>query len=95
MEFPRQEYCSGLPFSSPGDLPNPGIEPGSPALQTDALPSDPGHLKLPPKSGREKATVKELLGLPGGAVVKSSPANAGGTRDVDLMIPGKEDDSLE
>ena len=36
-----QEYWSELPFSSPGDLPNPGIEPGSPALQTDALPSEP------------------------------------------------------
>ena len=33
MEFPRQEYCSGLPFPPPGDLPNPGIKPGSPALQ--------------------------------------------------------------
>ena len=32
MGFSRQEYCSGLPFSSPGDLPNPGIEPGSPSL---------------------------------------------------------------
>ena len=32
---------SGLPFLSPGDLPNPGIEPGSPALQADALPSEP------------------------------------------------------
>ena len=31
MGFPRQEYWSGLPFPSPGDLPNPGIEPGSPA----------------------------------------------------------------
>ena len=41
MGFSRQEYWSGLPFSSPGDLPNPGIEPGSPALQTDALPSEP------------------------------------------------------
>ena len=41
MEFPRQEYWSGLPFPSPGDLPNPGIEPRSPALQTDALPSEP------------------------------------------------------
>ena len=41
MEFPRQEYWSGLLFPSPGDLPNPGIEPGSPALQTDALPSEP------------------------------------------------------
>ena len=41
MEFPRQEYWSGLPFPSPGDLPNPGIEPGSPALWADALPSEP------------------------------------------------------
>ena len=41
MNFPRQEYWSGLPFPSPGDLPNPGIEPGAPALQTDALPSEP------------------------------------------------------
>ena len=39
MGFSRQEYRSGLPFPSPGDLPNPGIEPGSPSLQTDALPS--------------------------------------------------------
>ena len=41
MGFSRQEYWNGLPFSSPGDLPNPGIEPGSPALQTDALLSEP------------------------------------------------------
>ena len=41
MGFSRQEYWSGLPFSSPGDLPNPGIEPGSPALQADALLSEP------------------------------------------------------
>ena len=39
--FSRQEYWSGLPFPSPGDLPDPGIEPGSPALQADALPSEP------------------------------------------------------
>ena len=39
--FSRQEYWSGLPFSSPGDLPEPGIEPGSPALQADSLPSEP------------------------------------------------------
>ena len=37
MGFSRQEYWSGLPFPSPGDLPNPGIEPGSPTLQADAL----------------------------------------------------------
>ena len=41
MEFSRQKYWSGLPFPSPGDLPNPGIEPGFPALQADALPSKP------------------------------------------------------
>ena len=39
--YSRQEYWSGLPFPLPGDLPNPGIEPGSPALQTDALLSEP------------------------------------------------------
>ena len=41
MGFSRQEYWSGLAFPSPGDLPDPGIEPGSPALQTDALLSEP------------------------------------------------------
>ena len=41
MGFSRQEYWSGLPFPSPGDLPDPRIEPGSPALYTDALPSEP------------------------------------------------------
>ena len=41
MGFSRQEYWSGLPFPSPGDLPNPGIEPGSPALGADALTSEP------------------------------------------------------
>ena len=39
MEFPRQEYWSGLSCPSPGDLPDPGIEPKSPALQIDTLPS--------------------------------------------------------
>ena len=41
MEFSRQEYWSGLPNPSPGDLPKPGIEPRSPALQADTLPSEP------------------------------------------------------
>ena len=40
MGFSRQEYWNGLPFPSPGDLPNPGIEPGSPELQADTLPSE-------------------------------------------------------
>ena len=41
MGFSRQEYCSGLPFLSPGDLSHSGIEHGSLALQTDSLPSEP------------------------------------------------------
>ena len=49
MGSSRQEYWSGLPFPSPGDLPDPGIEPRSPALQADALTSDPpwGIIHLP------------------------------------------------
>ena len=39
--FSRQEYWNGLPCSPPGDLPNPGIKPKSPALQSDSLPSEP------------------------------------------------------
>ena len=41
MGFSRQEYWGGLPFPPPGDLPNPGIEAGSPALQADSLLSEP------------------------------------------------------
>ena len=41
MEFSRPEYWTGWPFPSPGDLPNPGIEPRSPALQADSLPAEP------------------------------------------------------
>ena len=41
MEFPRQQYESGLPFPSPGDLPSPGTEPRSPSLQADTFPSEP------------------------------------------------------
>jgi len=41
MGFSRQDYWSGLPFPSPGDLPDPGIEPGSPTFLDDALTSEP------------------------------------------------------
>ena len=41
MGFSRQEYWSGLPFPSPGNLPDPGTEPKSPAFRTVALPSEP------------------------------------------------------
>ena len=56
MGFPRQEYWSGLPFPSPGDLPDAGIKPRSPALQTDSLLSEP-----PDKLSRK---VKWMNGIP-------------------------------
>ena len=46
MKFSRREYWSELPFSSPGDLPNPGIEPWSPALQADSLLSEPPGIHI-------------------------------------------------
>ena len=46
LGFSSQEYWSGLPFPSPGDPPNPGIESGSPTLQVDALPSEPQTVRL-------------------------------------------------
>ena len=46
MGFSRQECCSGLPFPSPGDLPNLGIEPRSPTLQADTLLSEPPRKPL-------------------------------------------------
>ena len=52
MESSRQEYWRGLPFPSPGDLPDPGIKPRSPALQTEVLPSEP-PAKPPGTVGRE------------------------------------------
>ena len=53
MEFSRQEYWSGLPFPSPGHLPDPGIKPGSPTLQADSSPSEP--------PGKSKIFVKVIL----------------------------------
>ena len=52
-EFSRQEYWSGLPFPSPGDLPDPGIKPASPAFQADSsLSEPPGKAMSPAKPGR-------------------------------------------
>ena len=57
MEFSRQEYWSALPFPSPEDLPNPGIEPWPPVLQADSLPSETPSwiclLKISPKETTE------------------------------------------
>ena len=52
MEFSREKYWSGLPYPPPGDLPNPGIEPRSPILQADSLPS-----------GKPKNTGEDSLSL--------------------------------
>ena len=64
MRFSRQEYWSGLPFPSPGDLPNPGIEPRSPALQVDSLPAEPPG--KPGSDGKESAcNAGDLGSIPG------------------------------
>ena len=67
MGFSRQECWCGLPFPSPGDLPDPGIEPGSPTLQADALPFEPPEKTSPlmPMNGCLKCCVeKELEAAP-------------------------------
>ena len=53
----RPEYWNGLPFPSPGDLPNPGIKPSSPALQVDSLPAEP------PGKQRESCSVYTVHGI--------------------------------
>ena len=50
MGFSRPEHCSGEPIASPGDLPHPGIDPGSPALQADSLPTELSGKRLLPLS---------------------------------------------
>ena len=65
MGFSRHEYWSGLLFPSPGDLPDPGIEPRSSALQADALTSEPpGKPKLGVRSVLEGNMEGELRALP-------------------------------
>ena len=59
MEFFRQEYWSGFPYLPPGALPDPGIEPASPALQVDSSPAEPSG--KPTSLTRPKAAVQEPL----------------------------------
>ena len=61
MGFSRQVYWSGLPFPSPGDLPDPGLEPRSPALQTGALPSEPSVPTQQPLPGADSRVAVGLL----------------------------------
>ena len=57
MRFPRQKYWSGLPFSSPEDLPHPGIKPRFPALQADSLPTELGGKPL------DKCSIYEIKNI--------------------------------
>ena len=60
MELSRQEYCRGLSFSSPGDCPNPEIEPRSPKLQVDSLQTEPpGKIQRKKVKGLENIPLKE------------------------------------
>ena len=76
MGFSRQEYWSGLPFPFPGDLPDPGIEPRSPALQVDALPSEPPGNMINPYNKtiniRKQFTVCLVSGLKSKASTKQT-----------------------
>ena len=82
--FSRQEYSSGLPFPSPGDLPDPGIEPRSAALQVDSLPSGPPGTPLikitiiveatPPPLGPSAAICEKGSFVWGSGLLGSAPA---------------------
>ena len=98
MEFSRQDYWSGLPFPSPGELPNPGIKPGSPELQADSLPSKPPG-KPCKKDGRALNTLNndkgintrrliDIYALNKGASksIKKLPSNTKGEIDSDIII---------
>ena len=63
MGFYRHEYWSRLSFPSPGDLPDPGIKPGSPALQADSLPSEPPGKPYFKGAERDKRQEKQHFGL--------------------------------
>ena len=78
MEFFRQEYWSGLPFPSPGDLPDLGITPESLALHVDSLPSGPPGKAPTPSSGENQlAEQGSSLLKEGGGTHRSRPYSRG------------------
>ena len=79
MEFSRPEYWSGQPFPSPGDLPNPGIEPSSPALQVNYLLAEP--------QGKPKNTGVGSLSLLQRGIEPGSPALQADS--LSAPLPGK------
>ena len=80
MGYSRQEYWSGLPFPSPRDLPDPGIEPGSPTLQAASLPSEP-----PGRPGRPRGLWETETPLLKGMLIPSSIVSIS---IIVLFIPG-------
>ena len=86
MEFSRQEHWSGLPFPSPGDLPNPVIEPRSPALQADTLQSEPPGkpTKILPRRKEEKGTLWRGSQRLGNFLGRKGP-------EIHLLAPDKPD----
>ena len=77
MGFSRQEYWSGLPLPSPGDLPDPGIKPGSPSLQADSSQLSPGITYVAFKKKEDKifgGNCTMYLGFTGGSGVKNLPS---------------------
>ena len=78
MGFSRQEYWSGFPFPSPGDLPNPGIKPWSPTLWADSLRSElPGKPKNTGEDVPELGIKPYIYILIGGSDTEESACNAG------------------
>ena len=79
MGFSRQEYWSGLPFPSPGDLPDSGIEPRSPALQADALSPEPPGKPLctsePPEKPSTSLIVSNSLSSDIGNIIIPAPSS--------------------
>ena len=80
MGFSRQQYWSGLPFPSPGDLPDPGFEPGSPAFQAEALTSEP--------PGKLYAYVTPFVIVPPAATAKSLQSCPTLCDPMDCSLPG-------
>ena len=79
-----QEYRSGLPFPSPGGLPNPGIKPGSPALQADSLLTEPPGKLIYLKKEKKVNVLKTLH------VLNTNLANFIGERNCWFLLAGKE-----
>ena len=85
VEFFRQEYWSGLPFPSPGDLPNSGTEPRSPALQADSLPSEPLE-KLEERGNLSRCSGRYGLLNFGGVFIRGIPCSPSFSRVISRNI---------